>query len=205
LKKTLVLIEKDLYYNLKMYACIYIAVILLMFLCVLGFDGSEATSVLNYLVYTCFPSMVVVPYSFHKDDDLSTRNFIRTLPVTSDEILTAKCLLSLITSSIIACTGLGIFNCFGETVLCRCGLIPIMISMIFTSIFILVYYKMDLHAASFTCIIPIVLFALASKNLEENWEVSGDTLELRLLLILLGIVFLFAALMKKMTIKLMDR
>ncbi|MEG1089644.1 MAG: ABC-2 transporter permease [Clostridia bacterium] len=205
MKRIIVLIKKDLYYNQTMYIFVYIVSILLMLIAIFELDSGKAASTLNYLVYTSIASMVIAPYSFNKDDDLSTRKLISALPVTLDEILTAKCLLCFIASSIIACTALVIFNGLGEVVLYRYALIPIAISMFFTSIFILVYYNWDLHLASFTCMMPIILFAIIANNLEENWNVEENVINLRYFIIIAVATILFTAVMKKITVKFVNK
>lgn len=205
MRKTMILVKKDLYFNQRMYICIYIAVVLLMLFSSLGIEDNDATPTLNYLVYTCLSSMVIVPYSFNKDDDLSTRNFIMTLPITLDEILWAKWLLSLVASVLLSFSGLVIFNYFGDPILYRCTLIPMITGVLFTSVFLPVYYKFDLHVAGFTVMAPVVLFAFLAKNLEKNWRVDGELFEVKLLLAVTTVTFVLSVFMIKITKKLIER
>ena len=164
----MILVKKDLYFNQRMYICIYIAVVLLMLFSSLGIEDNDATPTLNYLVYTCLSSMVIVPYSFNKDDDLSTRNFIMTLPITLDEILWAKWLLSLVASVLLSFSGLVIFNYFGDPILYRCTLIPMITGVLFTSVFIPVYFKLLLAVTTVTFVLSVFMIKITKKLIERK-------------------------------------
>lgn len=121
--------KKDISFNLKIYLGIFLVTLLLITAAVLGIDGSEATDTLNYLVYTCCASIIFVPFSYNIEDDFSTRKFISALPISMNQILTAKLLLSAIIASILSSSAVLIFYIFGKAILFRCVLIPVNIGV----------------------------------------------------------------------------
>lgn len=198
------LIKKDLYFNQVAYLVIFAATILLMAGAIGEVDGSEATGTLNYLVYTCGVSIILVPFSYNLDDASSTRRFLAVLPVTFDQIITSKYLLSVIMSTFLAGVGFVLFNSLGVAVLYRCMLIPIVLSLFMTSVFIFAFYNWDANIARLLLITPIVLFALMAKTLEQNDNINGDLFDLKILMILVGVVFIFAITTKKITVKIVN-
>ena len=201
MNKILVLIKKDISFNLSIYLGIYLVTSLLILAAALGFDGSEATDTLNYLVYTCCASIIIVPFSYNIEDDFSTRKFIYTLPVSMEELLKAKLLLGAIVSLILSGTAWLIFTALAKGVLFRCALIPVMISIIMASFFMLAFYKWDMNIARLVAITPIVLFAFSAKMLEKL-NIAGDLFSMKMLLITFVIVLVVAILLQRITLKL---
>lgn len=202
MRKVLVLLLKDLYYNQNMYIGVLAAVTLLIIASILGLDGSNAGSTMNYLVYTCCASIVITPYSYNLEDDLSTRKFLLSLPITLKQIIIAKFLLTITASGLISSIGLFLFECFGEGVLYRCALIPISLSLAMTSGFIFLFYNWDANIARVFSVVPIVIFAIFAKELEDNREFSGESLSINSLVFLLVGIFVIALVSGIITIKL---
>ena len=181
---------------------IYLLVSLLILAAALGIDGSGATDTLNYLVYTCCASIIIVPFSYNIEDDFSTRKFIAALPISMSEILMAKMLLGIIASAVLSSIGLLIFLALGKGVLFRCVLIPVMLSIIMASFFMLAFYKWDMNMARLVAVTPIVLFAFSAKMLEKL-NIAGDLFNMKMLLIVFVIVLVVAILLQRITLKLL--
>ena len=203
MKKIVILMKKDISFNIKIYLGIFLATLLLIIAAVLGIDGSEATDTLNYLVYTCCASIIFVPFSYNIEDEFSTRKFISTLPISMNQILTAKLLLGAIVASIVSSSALLVFHIFGKTILFRCALIPVMLSIVMASFFVTAFYKWDINIARFVAIAPIILFAFSAKMVEQM-NVVGEAFILSVLLIIFVIVVAIATLMKKITLKIVE-
>ena len=203
MKKIVILMKKDISFNIKIYLGIFLATLLLIIAAVLGIDGSEATDTLNYLVYTCCASIIFVPFSYNIEDEFSTRKFISTLPISMNQILTAKMLLGAIVASILSSSALLVFHIFGKTILFRCALIPVMLSIVMASFFVTAFYKWDINIARFVAIAPIILFAFSAKMVEQM-NVVGEAFSLSVLLIIFVIVVAIATLMKKITLKIVE-
>lgn len=203
MKKIVILMKKDISFNIKIYLGIFLATLLLIIAAVLGIDGSEATDTLNYLVYTCCASIIFVPFSYNIEDEFSTRKFISTLPISMNQILTAKLLLGAIVASILSSSALLVFHIFGKTILFRCALIPVMLSIVMASFFVTAFYKWDINIARFVAIAPIILFAFSAKMVEQM-NVVGEAFSLSVLLIIFVIVVAIATLMKKITLKIVE-
>lgn len=201
MKKILVLIKKDISFNLPIYLGIYLVTSLLILAAALGFDGSEATDTLNYLVYTCCVSIIIVPFSYNIEDDFSTRRFISILPVSMHQVLMAKLLLGAMLSALFSGTAWMIFSVLGKAILFRCVLIPVMLSIAMASFFMLAFYKWDMNIARLVAVAPIVFFAAAAKTLEKL-NIVGDLFSIKLLLIAFIIVILVSILTERVTLKL---
>lgn len=201
MKKILVLIKKDISFNLLIYLGIYLVTSLLILAAALGFDGSEATDTLNYLVYTCCVSIIIVPFSYNIEDDFSTRKFISTLPVSMHQILMAKLLLGAMFSALFSGTAWMIFAVLGKAILFRCVLIPVMLSIAMASFFMLAFYKWDMNIARIVAVAPIVFFATAAKTLDKL-NIVGDLFSIKLLLIAFIIVILASILTERVTLQL---
>lgn len=140
MNKILVLIKKDLYFNQKMNMGAFIGTIVFMTAAINGLDGDDG-NYFYYLFYTCLPSLIIIPCSYHLDDNLSTRRFISTWPVTFEKILLAKYILGILFSAVISCITLVLFNIFGNTeILYRLASILITTSLIFSNLFIFIAY-----------------------------------------------------------------
>lgn len=203
MKKIVTLMKKDISFNLGIYLGIFLVTLLLITAAVLGIDGSEATDTLNYLVYACCASIIFVPFSYNIEDDFSTRKFISALPISMNQILTAKLLLSAIIASILSSSAFLIFYIFGKAILFRCALIPVMLSIVMAAFFIVAFYKWDINIARFVAIAPIILFAFSAKMVEQM-NVVGEAFSLSVLLIIFVIVVGIAALMKKITLRIVE-
>lgn len=201
MKKIVVLIKKDISFNLPIYLGIYLVTSLLILVAALGIDGSEATDTLNYLVYTCCTSIIIVPFSYNIEDDFSTRKFISALPLSMGDILMAKLFLGGMVSTMLSGTAWLIFMVLEKAVLVRCMLIPVMLTIIMASFFMLAFYKWDMNIARLVAVAPIVLFAFSAKTLEKL-NIVGDLFSIKSLLIAFVVVIFVAILLQRATLKL---
>lgn len=204
MNKILVLIKKDLYFNQKMYIGAFIGAIVFMTAAINGLDGDDG-NYFYYLFYTCLPSMLIIPYSYHLDDNLSTRRFISTWPVTFEKILLAKYVLGILFSAAISSIALVLFNIFGDTeVLYRIALIPIAVSLVFSDVFVFIAYRWDIHVASYVCSFPVLIPMYLLLYIERKTGISGNQFTPEVLILFAAAAIIITFIVSRLTVKLVN-
>lgn len=198
--KIFAIVKRDIVFNKKMLGIMLCSLLLLMVLAAAGVDGSDATETLNYLVYTCCASIIVVPFSYNLEDNLETRRFLSTLPICIDEIIIAKHCLNFFISALISIAGILVFGIFGKPVMLRCIIIPIMGSCIMSSSFMFSFYKWDMNIARLVAISPIVLFAVVANRIEEI-SLDGSFIGIENLIVIVFVSGLIAFVLGKLTVR----
>lgn len=205
LHKILVLVKKDLYFNRTVFACFLGGIVFLMVLAIYGMDGDEGSNY-YFLFYTCLLSILPVPYSYQLEDNISTRRFMKTWPVTIEEIFTAKYIMCIGFSVVVSGVGLVLFNCLGtEPVSVRLGLVPILISILFADIYMFIVYKWDPHIASISCSFPLLIPLYLLLSVERKIGISGAIFPIKVLIVFATMTAIITFGVQKSAIKIAKR
>lgn len=205
MRRILVLVKKDLYFNRTVLSVFFAGAVFLMVVAIFGLDGNDGGSY-YFLFYTCLLAILPVPYSYHLEDNLSTRKFMKSWPVTVEEILTAKYLMGIGFAIVVSGLGLLLFNALGtEYVPLRLGLIPIVACVFFSDIYILIVYRWDPHIASITCSFPLLIPLYILLHIERTTGIHGDEISTGVLLALLVVAVISAYGVRKTAVKLAKR
>ena len=149
-----------------------------------GIFAEGGSNTLIYIEFTSLVALVAVPLSYNSELDRSSRLFILQQPLDFKCIFMSKYILGVTYTLICSISVFAIFMITDRDVAFRCVFISIIVSLISSGLYIVLFYLFDYYIAFFSTIIMVYAIEYVC-TLTEDMPVDGQKMSVIIIGILL--------------------